>query len=148
MEGQVPSVISTLCWFWIPNGQYVFLWPISVTDCPIGAFGAKSYSVLFFFFLFLRYIIFIRVSVLPTCVHVHRVRCPMPSEVRRGCWIPWNWVMNGCEPPCECWEPNPRHLQKQRVLLVTELRSLSTGLRRKRETRHHMIMSTLRGAQL
>jgi hypothetical protein len=41
-------------------------------------------------------------------------------EPRRGHWIPRTVVMDGCEVPCGCWEPNAGSLQEQPVLLITE----------------------------
>lgn len=54
----------------------------------------------------------------------------MPTEVRRGCWMPSNGVTSGCEPPRKCWESdwvlckNTRDLNRwsiSPVLLSTKL---------------------------
>ena len=48
--------------------------------------------------------------------------CLVPLETRRGHQVgyPGTGVMDGCELPCGCWEPNPALLQKHLVLLVAE----------------------------
>lgn len=33
--------------------------------------------------------------------------CLMPTEARRGCWVPGTGVIDSSEPPCGCWETNP-----------------------------------------
>jgi hypothetical protein len=47
-------------------------------------------SILFYYFMCL--------GVLPTCMSVYHM-CAVPLAVRRGCWIPWTGVSNGCELP-------------------------------------------------
>ena len=37
---------------------------------------------------------------LPECMYAHQV------HARRGRQIPWTGAMDGCEPPCGCWESN------------------------------------------
>lgn len=41
------------------------------------------------------------------CLHV----CMVPAEVRRGCWMPWNWSYRW--QPYGCWELNMGPLQEQ-----------------------------------
>lgn len=36
-----------------------------------------------------------------------RSACLVPTEVRRGCWIPGSGVTDSCELPCRCWGTNP-----------------------------------------
>lgn len=43
-----------------------------------------------------------------------------PSEVRRQCWIPWNWSFRGWWATVWVLELNPGPLQKQQVLLLSE----------------------------
>jgi hypothetical protein len=45
-------------------------------------------SLVLFLRLTLIHILFMCISVLPTCVSVHHV-CSVPAGVRRGCRIPW-----------------------------------------------------------
>ena len=42
---------------------------------------------------------------------------PSPTQVRRWCQSPGTGVMNGCEPPCGCWELDPDPLEEQTMLL-------------------------------
>ena len=44
----------------------------------------------------------------------------MPEEVRRGCWLPSDGVVESCELPCGCWELNLGPLKDQPVLLTPE----------------------------
>lgn len=54
---------------------------------------------------------------LPVCLHV--CAC-WPQRSEEGTRSPGSGVADGCELPCKCWEPNPRSLQEQRVLLLAE----------------------------
>lgn len=59
---------------------------------------------------------FLCLSILPACLSLQTV----PSEVRRGHWIPEIRVMDGCKPLCQCWDLNLGPLQVQPALLTTE----------------------------
>ena len=57
-------------------------------------------------------------SVLPACMYVclpHACLVPMNSRQ-----IPWNWIIDRCEPPCGCSELNPGPLEEQSLFLTTE----------------------------
>ena len=64
-----------------------------------------SYVVHFFFYIYL--FIYYVCSVLPACVPACEKRAP-------------NLIIDGCEPPCGCWELNSGPLEEQSVLLTTE----------------------------
>lgn len=38
----------------------------------------------------------------------------------KKCQTPWNWALNGCEPPCRCRDLNSGILQEQYILLTSE----------------------------
>ena len=46
--------------------------------------------------------------------------CLVPTEIRSGHQMPGTGVIDGCEPPRECWEVNLDPQQEQQVLLTTE----------------------------
>ena len=50
------------------------------------------------------------------CVCVTCACLRSPEDVRS----PETGVTDGCEPPCEYWEPNSGPLQKQQVFLAAE----------------------------
>lgn len=59
-------------------------------------------------------------NILPTCVlcmHMPYIRA-VPTEIRRGCWIPGNEATNSCESSCGCWESNLNPLKRQLVLFT------------------------------
>lgn len=45
--------------------------------------------------------------------------CLLPSEARKGCWIPRNYSLQ--TPPCRCWGSSLGPLEEQAELLTTEL---------------------------
>ena len=60
-------------------------------------------------------------DILPACMymcHVHVV----PMEARDGGSVrsPGTGVIDGCEPPCGCWESNLGPLEEQQMLLTAE----------------------------
>jgi hypothetical protein len=55
---------------------------------------------------------FVFLICMSVCLPVHLCLCLVPTEVRRGCWIPETGVIDGCEPPYlgGSWELNPGSL--------------------------------------
>jgi len=52
-----------------------------------------------------------------THTHTHRVHCScLQTHQKRAS----DSIMDGCEPPCGCWELNSGPLEEQSVLLTTE----------------------------
>lgn len=49
-----------------------------------------------------------------TCVHLYHLGAPVPWEDVRPPGI------DGCQPPCRCWDLNPSSQEKQPLLLTTE----------------------------
>lgn len=41
--------------------------------------------------------------------------CLVSMETGRGHWVPQIRVVDGCELPCECWDPNRSLLQEQQM---------------------------------
>lgn len=72
------------------------------------------------------YFIFIRMSVFPACIYVHRAHawCQWSSEEDGG--FPGPRDIYGCGPLCGCWELNPGPLQDQQVLF--KFRAISPSL--------------------
>jgi hypothetical protein len=58
------------------------------------------------FFVVFRFIYYVY-SVLPVCMPAGQKRAP-------------DLIIDGCEPPCGCWELNSGPLEKQPVLLIFE----------------------------
>ena len=50
-------------------------------------------------------------GVLTACFSLYHVWCLMPTEARRGFWIPYNWSYRGCEQPCRSSEMNVHLLE-------------------------------------
>lgn len=46
--------------------------------------------------------------------------CLVSVKARKGVESPGIEVTECCEPPCGSWEPNPRPLEEQPMLLATE----------------------------
>ena len=68
------------------------------------------------------YLFYVCVWVL--CLYVCAPRAsPVPREARLECWSLWNWSYQWlwAMQVRELWELNPRLLQEQQVLLITEL---------------------------
>lgn len=47
-------------------------------------------SILAQFIIIFGFIYFMYMCVLPVCIYMYHVY-PVPSEFRRGHWVPWNW---------------------------------------------------------
>ena len=62
---------------------------------------------LFLFFFFLRFIYLL----------YYLVHCSCPQTLQKRAS---DFVMDGCEPPCGCWDLNSGPLEEQSVLLTTE----------------------------
>lgn len=60
--------------------------------------------------------------------------CLLSTEVKTGCWIPWNWSQGQCEQPGGCWELNMNPLPEQEVFLSAEspLQPLRVSILKKR----------------
>lgn len=62
-------------------------------------------------------------SILPVCMFVYYVHA-VPTEARSGHQVgPLELELDGCELLCGCWKLNPSPLEKQSVVLTTELSS-------------------------
>lgn len=70
-------------------------------------FFHQEFLIFFFIFRFIHCIL--SISVLPAliCITISVYACLMPTSVRRGIRSPATGAMDGCEPPCECWQSNP-----------------------------------------
>ena len=79
--------------------------------------GLGVVVVLFCFLLFIYFTIHVLVF---ACMCVCApCACLVPTEVRSGGWILWNWSYRWLW-VTTCWELNPRPLQKQQVPLTSE----------------------------
>lgn len=59
-------------------------------------------------------------NVLPAYVPVHQVHPWCLQKPEGGIGSPGTSNTGGCQLPCECWEPNPRPLQEQHLLLTAD----------------------------
>jgi hypothetical protein len=62
----------------------------------------------------IRIIYFSKKDVFIDCVYSVLPAC-MPKDQKAP-----DLIIDGCEPPCGCWEPNSQLLEEQSVLLTTE----------------------------
>lgn len=60
-------------------------------------------------------------SIMSTCVSLHRVCAWCLQMSEKGVGSPETIVTDGCEPPTECWEPNLSPLQEQANHLLNHL---------------------------
>lgn len=51
------------------------------------------------------------IDVLPA--YMPYISCAVPTETRKGHWIPRTRIADGCEPLGGCWESNPGPLEEQ-----------------------------------
>lgn len=72
------------------------------------------------------YFYFIWMGVLSACVSVHHV-CAVPSGAEKGISSSGTGVVDGCELPCRCQEPNSGPPEDQQVLVNIELSLLLPG---------------------
>ena len=64
-------------------------------------------QVLYFLFLFFKKKILFKYMSMLSCLQIHQKRLLDP-------------IIDGCEPPCDCWELNSGPPEKQSVLLTAE----------------------------
>jgi len=77
-------------------------------SCPVGLVLGRS-PLYFFFFFFLKHLFIMYTSY-----------CFLPAYTPAGQKRAPDLIIDGCEPPCGCWELNSGPLEEQTVLLTSE----------------------------
>lgn len=73
------------------------LWPSAVTPAP-----ALIIVTIALFWDFLKNYVYRCFA----CIYALYLKCEVPTETRKGHWIPRTRITDGCEPPGGCWESN------------------------------------------